>query len=998
MVVGLYKKVSKECLEGIGIWEKEWKGSIKLEIVDTLGRDVDVLWIHNTTKIAIDDLKDWVEKGGKLLLTMKAVELIEHLKSEEKISKEKEKVSLDSMKRDIRGFQSYDNHPIFKDLHGGTYIVSLDALDDKTYSYVYLGQDAEVIGVDKRYISILPERKLVWGYRLKKGYILCIGAYIFWEEYRENPWKDYFSIFFRNVFEYLKNPVEAPVWPHGKFMFERGKFPCPDFEFHIPNTLSSCDLKISSTKNDEFILPGERAVVIGREKGRIEEVWIHPVKVLKEMKMRIDGARTEKLVKETIIRPEYVEILGDNLRYYVMTSLRDPAVYFHIDFLDDDVHLLDIDFSIPFRIMWPFDENYLHKVLIDTRENMVSVMDWKERYQAFYIFSEKPIKRKMITRDKKIYLHFRFSVKNSITLAVVGKMREDLAIDRILDLEYQNKALKRFFEDVLKRVDVKTDDKILEESLKWAKIGLSRFLVRTPCLGRGLVAGYGKSLPGWFEGRPGYAWYFGRDSEWVSLALLDLGDFQAVKDNLLLLMKYQGPDGKIYHELTTSGSVHYDASDSTPLFILTFARYVKYTGDVNFAKRYWNSLMKAIEYVSSTDKNDDGLVENERVGHGWIEGGKIGVSHTTSYTNAIWIKALEEIIEVGNFLGKDMRKQREILKRARKAFERFWDPEKRYYCVGLDGSGKKIPYETVLPSVGMMLNVIPENRREKMLEDFASNEFTTDWGVRLVKESSEVFDPRGYHEGSVWPLFTGWVSLAEYESWRSINGYVHMMSNALDYRNWTKGYISEVLHGKVYKPAGICPFQAWSQSMVVQPFVEGMLGYKPDVLKKRVNLNLRIPSNINRLRVSSLPFSTGSVSVIYEREGENVLVMILKKYDESITLKVSVGIPLLSEVKSVFVCGGDTEFSCYEKGDRKVVEIPEQILKDSLTLHLKLKNFSDVKPPMCVPKPFSKSRGTRIVRFIKEGEKLKVIYEGKIPPEVIGDGIYLVKQNQDNSK
>ena len=83
--------------------EKVWKGSIKLEIVDTLRKDVDVLWIHDTTKVTIDDLKDWIEKGRKLLLTMKAVELIKYLKSEEKISKEKEKVSLDPMKRDIRG-------------------------------------------------------------------------------------------------------------------------------------------------------------------------------------------------------------------------------------------------------------------------------------------------------------------------------------------------------------------------------------------------------------------------------------------------------------------------------------------------------------------------------------------------------------------------------------------------------------------------------------------------------------------------------------------------------------------------------------------------------------------------------------------------------------------------------------------------------------------------------------------------------------------------------
>ena len=106
-------------MKGIETWEKEWKGSVKLEVVDTLGKDVDVLWIHDTTKITIDDLRDWVEKGGKLLLTMKAVELIKHLKFEEKISREKEKISLDPMKRDIRGFQSYDNHPIFKDLHVG---------------------------------------------------------------------------------------------------------------------------------------------------------------------------------------------------------------------------------------------------------------------------------------------------------------------------------------------------------------------------------------------------------------------------------------------------------------------------------------------------------------------------------------------------------------------------------------------------------------------------------------------------------------------------------------------------------------------------------------------------------------------------------------------------------------------------------------------------------------------------------------------------------------
>lgn len=65
-----------------------------------------------------------------------------------------------------------------------------------------------------------------------------------------------------------------------------------------------------------------------------------------------------------------------------------------------------------------------------------------------------------------------------------------------------------------------------------------------------------------------------------------------------------------------------------------------------------------------------------------------------------------------------------------------------------------------------------------MLERWASAEFSTDWGTRDVSDQTPFYDPISYHQGSVWPLFTGWVPLAEYRACRPLAGYQHLMQNA----------------------------------------------------------------------------------------------------------------------------------------------------------------------------------------------------------------------------
>ena len=44
-----------------------------------------------------------------------------------------------------------------------------------------------------------------------------------------------------------------------------------------------------------------------------------------------------------------------------------------------------------------------------------------------------------------------------------------------------------------------------------------------------------------------------------------------------------------------------------------------------------------------------------------------------------------------------------------------------------------------------------------MLDRWAAPEFSTDWGTRDLSPTVSFFDPISYHQGTVWPLYTGWV-------------------------------------------------------------------------------------------------------------------------------------------------------------------------------------------------------------------------------------------------
>jgi hypothetical protein len=62
---------------------------------------------------------------------------------------------------------------------------------------------------------------------------------------------------------------------------------------------------------------------------------------------------------------------------------------------------------------------------------------------------------------------------------------------------------------------------------------------------------------------------------------------------------------------------------------------------------------------------------------------------------------------------------------------------------------------------------------------FARAEFAADWGVRICRQASRA--TTAGHGGGVWPLFTGWVALADFlagrpgSAWERLSGLLGLV-------------------------------------------------------------------------------------------------------------------------------------------------------------------------------------------------------------------------------
>ncbi|HLZ51687.1 MAG TPA: hypothetical protein VKP61_13125 [Candidatus Acidoferrum sp.] len=637
---------------------------------------------------------------------------------------------------------------------------------------------------------------------------------------------------------------------------------------------------------------GTQAGLLGDESGRME-AWVYPLKILRDfhLKIHVDGRvlPAESLARTLITRPESSTIAyaGDtfSVRETFFVPVKEPGALILLDVETESPLEIEAVFHRDFQLEWP-------AALGATYES------WNAQLQAFTLGEETRKFAAIVgsptaeNAQAEYQTNYSQSGENSFRLGATEKGKETKIIviaGSMTSLAEAEKTYKRlssgysellrdsadYYREYLKQtVSLELPDKQMQDAYDWSRISLAQGMVTNPFLGAGLVAGYRTSGE---SQRPGFAWYFGRDSFWSSFALNAEGDFADTKTALEFVSKFQRDDGKMPHEISQGANFvdwfkgypyPYASADATPLYIIAANDYVTSSGDTAFAKEKWDSLWKAYQFLKST-YDAKGLPQNFGFGHGWVEGGPLLPVKTEFYQSGLGAEALRALSnlarlagheDAANTLAKEFEKQRSLVN------DSFWIADKKRFAFALDKNDKQVDEPTVLATVPMWFGLPSEEQAVSTIQQISDADIQTDWGMRIISNRSPLYSGGGYHYGSVWPLFTGWASVAEYRYHQEFPAYENLRANALLALDGSLGHVTEVLSGDYYQPLSTSsPHQIWSAAMVISPVLKGMMGLDVDGARHVLTFAPHVPAAWSKFSIENVRVGSSTLGLNYEK-------------------------------------------------------------------------------------------------------------------------------------
>ena len=442
------------------------------------------------------------------------------------------------------------------------------------------------------------------------------------------------------------------------------------------------------------------------------------------------------------------------------------------------------------------------------------------------------------------------------------------------------RATQSHYEGLLRSsLRVSSPDPHFDQALQWAIVSMDQSQVRYHDE-VGLTAGYYSSAD---SARPGFGWFFGRDTLWTLYAINAYGDAATSRKAIEFLLHRQRADGKIMHEFSQSAEfVNWNAlpylyaeADATPLLLMVLEDYLSTSGDVAFVRSHWPEAKKAYSFVRAHDSDGDGIYENTE-GTGWVESWPSGMPHQEIYLAAIDQQGTEAFSRLAHLMGEDdlakSAAAHAALIRSKLASE-YLISASQFYAFSRNADGTLDTTATIYPSVAWWSGRLALPDSGSMFSRWAAPEFSTDWGTRDVSGDEKIFDPISYHQGTVWPLFTGWTSLAEFRAGRPLSATAHLLQNLNLTWQQDLGAVTELLSGMFFQPLGrSSSHQLWSSAMVFTPAVRGLLGLDFDALHHTLRLAPHLPASWSGVRVHEVPLGDVKLELDLEREGADLLV------------------------------------------------------------------------------------------------------------------------------
>jgi uncharacterized protein (DUF608 family) len=149
---------------------------------------------------------------------------------------------------------------------------------------------------------------------------------------------------------------------------------------------------------------------------------------------------------------------------------------------------------------------------------------------------------------------------------------------------------------------------------------------------------------------------------------------------------FQRDDGRVHHFFTPD-LAHVDDSfgrvDMNPQFVMLVCRDYLWTGDLEYLKKLWPAVVKAMRSTAQLDGDGDGLPDHDTRLNTYDVWNFYG---TPSYIASLWLGALRAAVRLAHDLGEEKLEAewRATHAKAAEAFDRkLWNGE--YYSLWVDG-------------------------------------------------------------------------------------------------------------------------------------------------------------------------------------------------------------------------------------------------------------------------------------------------------------------------
>ncbi len=739
----------------------------------------------------------------------------------------------------------------------------------------------------------------------------------------------------------------------------------------------------------EFLpVVGQRAALFGSEAGTFE-AWVYPLKLLRNFHLNFilpnQTLSADTLARTVIVRPESATIVYAyetfSVRETFLVPVHEPGAV--ISFEVTTAHPLEIEaiFERDFQLEWPAalgatyinwdanlhafsfgEEQKKYAVLVGSPTGTVSQIEYATNYATV------PDNRLRLGVTEK-------GTDTKLLIVAASSQGQKEAGDTYRHLAADYDQLRRdsakYYADYLEHtVNLDLPDKQLQQAYDWSRISTLQGLVDNSDLGKGLIAGYRTSG---FSQRPGFAWFFGRDSMWTSLALTANDDFATSRAAIDFISKFQRDDGKIPHEIAQTAALvdwfkkypyPYASADATPLFMIATDDYVTRSGDTAFAKEKWDTLWKAYEFLRST-YDSRGFPQNLGVGHGWVEGGPLLPVKAELYQVGLGAAALRSLSHLASLIGKNddaARLSQEFDQQRKLLNDLFWSEEKSLYAFALDVNGNRIDTPSVLASVPLWFDLLDSDKAQRMINVLSAPDHQTDWGMRIISSTNPLYNPGGYHFGSVWPLFTGWASVGEYRYHRAFPAYANLRANSLLALDGSLGHATEVLSGDFYEPLSTSsPHQIWSAAMVLSPILRGLLGFDVDSNTHLLTFRPHVPTDWTSFSVNGVHVGQVTLDLTYKRSADEVDLEVRRSGDGSVAMDFAPALSPRARVTQAELEGRTlaAKLESYDSDQHVLVHFT--VNRPTMRLRIKTRNDFGLVLNSALPALGAASHGLRVV-------------------------------------